>query len=171
VEQLQRPMNAGLQDGIIKGGYWLRPPGPNCEVVICYQGAIAPEAIQAAGLIAEDRRDVGVLSITSADRLSAGWHAVRRARQRGDKEAVSYVEELLAPLSRHAGIVTVLDGHPTTLSWLGGVFGHPVQPLGVEHFGQSGSLADLYRHHRIDVNSIVDAAQAALTSRPVRYAV
>jgi pyruvate dehydrogenase E1 component len=81
------------------------------------------------------------------------------------------VEELLAPLPRHAGIVTVIDGHPSTLSWLGGVHGHPVQPLGVEHFGQSGGLADLYRHHRIDTNSIVDAAQAALTSRPIRYAV
>lgn len=171
VEQIQRAMNDELQDGIIKGGYWLRPPGPNCEVVICYQGVIAPEAIQAAGLIAEDRRDVGVLAITSADRLSAGWHAVRRARQRGNREAMSYVEELLAPLSRHAGIVTVVDGHPTTLSWLGGVYGHPVQPLGVEHFGQSGTLQDIYKHHRIDVGSIVDAAQAALKSRPVRYAI
>ncbi len=171
LEQIRRPVDDELRDGMIKGGYWLRPPGPNCEVVICYQGVIAPEAIQAAGLIAEDRRDVGVLAITSADRLSAGWHAVRRARQRGNREATSYVEDLLAPLSRHAGIVTVIDGHPTTLSWLGGVFGHPVQPLGVEHFGQSGALADLYRHHRIDTDSIVDAAQAALTSRPIRYAV
>ena len=171
VEQIQRTIDDTLREDIIKGGYWLRPPGPNCEVVICYQGAIAPEAIMAAGLIGEDRRDVGVLAVTSADRLSAGWHAVRRARQRGDRDAVSYVEELLAPLPRHAGIVTVIDGHPSTLSCLGGVYGHPVQPLGVEHFGQSGGLADLYRHHRIDTNSIVDAAQAALTSRPIRYAV
>lgn len=171
VDQIRRSVDDDLRNGIINGGYWLRPPGPNCEVVICYQGAIAPEAIQAAGLIGEDRRDVGVLAVTSADRLSAGWHAVRRSRQRGDRDAVSYVEELLAPLPRHAGIVTVIDGHPTTLSWLGSVYGHPVQPLGVEHFGQSGALGDLYAHHRIDVNSIVDAAQAALTSRPVRYAI
>lgn len=170
IDQIKRQMDAPLADAIVKGGYWLRPPGPNCEVVICYQGAIAPEAIQAAGLIGEDRRDVGVLAITSADRLSAGWHAARRARQRGDQTAMSYVEDLLAPLPRHTGIVTVIDGHPTTLSWLGSVCGHPVQPLGVEHFGQSGSLAALYKHHRIDINSIVDAAQAALTSRPIRYA-
>ncbi|MBL4616050.1 MAG: transketolase, partial [Magnetovibrio sp.] len=116
-------------------------------------------------------RDVGVLAITSADRLSAGWHAVRRARQRGHQFALSHVETLLAPLSRHAGIVTVIDGHPTTLSWLGGVYGHPVQPLGVEHFGQSGGMKDLYKHHRINVDSIVDAAQAALISRPIRYAI
>ena len=81
-----------------------------------------------------------------------------------------YVEELLAPLPRHAGIVTVIDGHPTTLGWLGGVWGHQVQPLGVEHFGQSGSVQELYSHHGIDTQAIVDAAQDALLSRPIRYA-
>jgi pyruvate dehydrogenase E1 component len=38
-------------------------------------GAIAPEALQAVGLMAEDRRDVGLLAITSADRLYAEWTA------------------------------------------------------------------------------------------------
>ena len=170
LEQIRRPLNDELRHGAVQGGYWLRPPGPGCEVVIAYQGVIAQEAIQAAGLIGEDRRDIGVLAITSADRLSAGWHAVRRARRRGDREAKSYVEELLAPLPRHAGIVTVIDGHPGSLSWLGGVWGHQVQPLGVEHFGQSGGVQELYRHHGIDTQAIVDAAQAALDSRPIRYA-
>jgi pyruvate dehydrogenase E1 component len=170
LEQIRRPLDDDLRHGIVQGGYWLRPPGPGCEVVIAYQGTVAQEAIQAAGLIAEDRRDIGVLAITSADRLSAGWHAVRRARRRGDVNAKSYVEDLLAPLPRHAGIVTVIDGHPTTLGWLGGVWGHQVQPLGVEHFGQSGTVQDLYRHHGIDTQAVVDAAQAALLSRPIRYA-
>ena len=31
--------------GVVDGAYWLREPGPNCEVVIAYQGVIAPEAI------------------------------------------------------------------------------------------------------------------------------
>ena len=170
LEQPQRPVDPSFAEQVVQGGYWLRPPGPGCEVVIAYQGAVAPEAIQAAGLIAEDRRDVGVLAITSADRLSAGWHAVQRARHRGDRSARSYVEELLEPLPRHAGIVSVLDGHPSTLSWLGAVYGHRQQPLGVEHFGQSGEIGDLYRHHGIDTRAIVNAAQASLASRPVRYA-
>jgi hypothetical protein len=33
--------------------------GPNCQVVVAYMGAVAPEAIQATGFIAKDRRDVG----------------------------------------------------------------------------------------------------------------
>ena len=66
-------------------------------------------------------------------------------------------------------IVSVLDGHPATLAWLGAVAGHRVRPLGVEHFGQTGSLADLYRHYGIDANAIVAAAQAIAPGRPIRH--
>jgi pyruvate dehydrogenase E1 component len=69
----------------------------------------------------------------------------------------------------HCGIVTVLDGHPATLAWLGAVGGHRVRSLGVEHFGQTGSLADLYRHYGIDANAIAAAAQAIAPGRPIRY--
>ena len=114
-----------------------------------------PEAIQAVGLMAEDRRDVGLLAVTSADRLNAGWTAAQRARERGLVHARSHIERLLADVPPHCGIVTVLDGHPATLAWLGAVSGHRVRPLGVEHFGQTGSIADLYRHYGIDANAIV----------------
>ncbi|MEQ8353959.1 MAG: transketolase [Kiloniellaceae bacterium] len=169
LEQVKRGIDNALAADIIDGAYWLRRPGPNCEAVIAYQGVVAPEAIAAAGLIAEDRRDVGVLAVTSADRLSAGWHAAERARQEGQAGARSHIENLLAPIDRDAGLVTVLDGHPTTLSWLGSVQGHRVQALGVEHFGQTGTIDDLYGHHRIDTAAIVAAANAASAGRPIRY--
>ncbi len=168
VEQPARAMTDDLAEGVVNGAYWLRRPGPNANVVIAYQGAIAPEAIAATGLLAEDRRDVGLLAITSADRLNAGWQAAERARQRGQRGAMSHVERLLAPLTRDCGIVSVIDGHPATLAWLGGVYGHRQKALGVEHFGQTGSLADLYRHHGIDANAIVHAAQAVSAGRAVR---
>ena len=59
-------------------------------------------------------------------------------------------------LPGHCRIVTVIDGHPATLSWLGAVAGHVTIPLGVEHFGQTGTIGDLYRHHGIDAASIVE---------------
>jgi pyruvate dehydrogenase E1 component len=59
-------------------------------------------------------------------------------------------------LPPHCKLVTVIDGHPATLSWLGGVMGHQTIPLGVEHFGQTGTIADLYRHHGIDAAAIVE---------------
>jgi len=169
IEQPQRTMTAELREGIIDGAYWLREPGPNCEVVVAFTGAVAPEAIQAVGLMAEDRRDAGLLAVTSADRLNAGWTAAQRARERGLLNVRCHVERLLTDLPGHCGIVTVLDGHPATLAWLGAVGGHRVRALGVEHFGQTGSVADLYRHYGIDTNAIVAAAQAIAPGRPIRH--
>ncbi len=169
VEQIQRAMTDELRQAIVDGAYWQRKPGPNAQVVVAYTGAVAPEAIQAVGLMAEDRRDVGLLAVTSADRLNAGWTAAQRARERGLVHARSHIERLLAAVPAHCGIVTVLDGHPATLAWLGAVAGHRTRALGVEHFGQTGALADLYRHYGIDANAIVAAAEAIAPGRPIRH--
>jgi pyruvate dehydrogenase E1 component len=169
VEQIKRDVSDELRQGIVDGAYWLRKPGPNAQVVVAYSGAIAPEAIEAVGLMAEDRRDVGLLAVTSADRLNAGWTAAQRARERGLVHARSHIERLLADVPPHCGIVTVLDGHPATLAWLGAVSGHRTRSLGVEHFGQTGSLADLYEHYGIDANAIIAAAQAIAPGRPIRH--
>ncbi|MFY9696440.1 MAG: transketolase [Xanthobacteraceae bacterium] len=169
VEQIAREMTPSLRHAIVDGAYWLREPGPNCQVVVAFSGAVAPEAISAVGLMAEDRRDVGLLAVTSADRLNAGWTAACRARERGLVHARAHIERLFANLPRHCGIVSVLDGHPATLGWLGAVAGHRVRPLGVEHFGQTGSIAELYRAYGIDANAIIAAAQAIAPGRPIRY--
>jgi pyruvate dehydrogenase E1 component len=169
VEQPQRVMTSALAEDVINGAYWLRKPGPNAQVVVAYTGAVAPEAIEAVGLMAEDRRDVGLLAITSADRLNAGWTAASRARERGLVHAQSHIERLLAGVPSHCGLVTVLDGHPATLAWLGSVNGHRTRALGVEHFGQTGTIADLYRHHGIDAQAIIAAAEAIVPGRPIRH--
>jgi pyruvate dehydrogenase E1 component len=64
----------------------------------------------------------------------------------GPAAARSHVERLFAELPPHCGLVTVLDAHPATLAWLGAVAGHRTRSLGVEHFGQTGSIKELYRH-------------------------
>jgi pyruvate dehydrogenase E1 component len=169
IEQPRREIDEALARDIVDGAYWLRRPGPNAEIVVAYSGAVAPEAIEAVGLMAEDRRDVGLLAVTSADRLNAGWTAAGRARERGLVHAQSHIERMLAPLPPHCALITVLDGHPATLAWLGSVAGHRVRALGVEHFGQTGTIADLYRAYGIDANSIVAAAQAIAPGRPIRH--
>ena len=169
LEQPQRAMSDALRADIIDGAYWMREPGPNCELIIAYQGVVAPEAIRACGLLAEDRRDIGLLAVTSSDRLNAGWHAAGRARAMGRAAARCHVERLLDGVPLHAGIVTVLDGHPATLAWLGGVNGHRVAALGVEHFGQTGTLGDLYHHFGIDAEAIVTAAGGLTAGRPLRH--
>ena len=169
LEQPTRTMDEDLAHDIVDGAYWLRRPGPNAQVVIAYTGAVAPEAIAAVGMLGEDRRDVGLLAVTSADRLNAGWSAAQRARERGLSHARGHIERLLEGVPPHCALVTVVDGHPTTLGWLGSVAGHRTRALGVEHFGQTGTIADLYRHHGIDSRGIVAAAEAASPGRPVRH--
>jgi len=169
IEQPRRTADKAFAADVIDGAYWLRRPGPNAQVVVAYTGAMAPEAIEAVGRMAEDRRDVGLLAITSADRLHAGWSAAQRAREAGQTDATSHIEELLADVPNQCGLVTVLDGHPATLAWLGGVMGHRTRALGVEHFGQTGTIADLYAHHGIDARAIVKVAQALTPGRPMRF--
>jgi pyruvate dehydrogenase E1 component len=169
VDQPRRAIAPELAADMIDGAYWLRRPGPNAEIVVAYTGAVAPEAIDAVGLMGEDRRDVGLLAVTSADRLNAGWTAAQRAREAGHPQATSHVERLLADVPSHCGLVTVIDGHPATLAWMGAVHGRRTRSLGVEHFGQTGRVADLYRHFGIDAQGIVAAAQALAPGRRMRH--
>ncbi len=165
LEQPIKRMGDDFKQGTIDGAYWWRKPGPNCSVVIAYQGCIAEEAIAAAGLVGEYRRDIGVLAVTSADRLNAGWTAAQRDRARGNPNAQSHIETLLGELPNTCTIVTVIDGHPATLSWLGSVAGHKTIPHGVEHFGQTGTISDLYRHYRIDRHSLVESIKELTSGR------
>jgi pyruvate dehydrogenase E1 component len=154
IEPPLRKMTPDLSREIIAGAYWARPPGPNTSIAIIYQGAVAPEALLAAGMLAEHRKDVAVLAVTSSDRLHAGHMEAARQRQRGTHAAQSHIEKLLALLHRNVKLVSAIDGHPATLGWIGGVMGHRIRSLGVDHFGQTGTIKDLYIHHGIDSEAI-----------------
>ncbi|HJQ61003.1 MAG TPA: transketolase [Vineibacter sp.] len=166
VEQPTRDIDAALARSIVEGGYWLRPPAPGAEIAIVCMGAVAPEALAAWDSVSRDFAGAGLLAVTSADRLHADWIAYRRGRRiatsRASSGDLSPVERLLLPLGRNARLVTVLDGHPLALSWLGAVGPHRVVPLGVEDFGQSGDIPDLYRALRLDRDAIVDAVAQAV---------
>ncbi len=170
ISQFRRDLSAQAGD-MLAGAYWIRRPGPNAEAVIVYTGAVAPEALEAAGLVGEDRRDVGVLAITSADRLHRGWNAAGRAREGGDDRAISHIERLLAAIPRHCGLVTMQDGHPAGLSWLGSVLGHRTRALGMSRFGQTGTIAQLYSEAGLDAQSVVRAVQEVAPGRPIRHSI
>jgi pyruvate dehydrogenase E1 component len=161
VAQAPRDMDEQLSRDIIDGAYWLRAPAAGASLAVVYTGAVAGEAIAAHQQLLEDLPGAGVLAVTSADRLAKGWHAINAARRQAQVEDRCHVEKLLAPLAADAHLVTVIDGHPATLGWLGSVLGQRVRALGVERFGQSGSIDDLYRHHGIDSDAILDACAAA----------
>jgi pyruvate dehydrogenase E1 component len=156
IDQVERT-DDGWQADAIQGGYWLRKPTVGAQSAIVFTGAIVPEAIEAFDAMIDDMPGMGLLNVTSPDLLHRGWSAARAQRSAGQTLAPSHVESLLAPLAPDAGLVTIVDGAPSTLSWLGGVQGHRVSPLGVDRFGQTGDLPDLYRTYRLDAAAIIDA--------------
>jgi len=146
------------QADCIEGGYWLRPPAPGAEAAIIASGAIMPEALSAWEQLQDDVPGIGLLNVTSPDLLHRGWTASRAARWKGGAYERPHVARLLDRLNSKAGLITIVDGSPAALSWLGGVRGHRVAPLGIDRFGQCGDLDDLYREYRLDAEAILDAA-------------
>ena len=149
------------ETGALSGGYWLRDPAEGAEAAIVSMGAVMPEALAAWEELREDVPGLGLLSVTSPDLLHRGWTAAQAGRWSGRREP-SHVEALLSRLSPTAGLVTIADAAPASLSWLGGVLGQRVAPLGVDRFGQTGNLADLYAAYRLDGTAITEAVAELL---------
>jgi pyruvate dehydrogenase E1 component len=137
---------------VVAGGYVLT--GQSRPVVtIAAMGAVVVEALAAADRLSGLGFPAEVVCITSPGLL---FDAVRACR--GNGEAPTWILDTLFPADRSTPIVTVLDGHPHTLAFLGGINGVPATNLGVTDFGQSGDIDDLYRYHGIDATAIVGAA-------------
>ncbi|MDQ4214352.1 transketolase-like TK C-terminal-containing protein [Microbacterium sp. ASV81] len=137
---------------VVAGGFRLRAVDhPRATLVV--MGAMVPEALAAADRLEAQGRPVDVVCVTSPSLL---FEALR-ARD-GDGEGGSWILDQILPADRAVPMVTVLDGHPHALAFLAGVRGVPARHLGVSRFGQAGDLGDVYRHHGIDVDSIVRAA-------------
>ncbi|WP_326645989.1 pyruvate dehydrogenase [Streptosporangium sp. NBC_01755] len=142
----------------VAGGYRITDHDPAAEqVTLVGAGAVMPEVIAAAEHLAERSIVAGVVCLTSADLVYRSFQA------RGSLGASGGgIVDVLFPADHPASLVTVLDGHPHTLSFLAGVRGDRIRNLGVSGFGQSSDLHDAYRIHGIDTASIVDAALTLL---------
>jgi len=145
LSQPRRRMTKSLSRDLLAGAYWRVKPGKKATGAVIYTGAMAGEAAAAHQALSDGGATVGLLAVTSADRLYRDW------RERGEK---SHLAKLLSGLDGKARLVTVLDGHPAALSWIGGVSGHRVRSLGVDEFGQCGDTGDLYRAYGIDAAAI-----------------
>jgi pyruvate dehydrogenase E1 component len=163
IRQVERS-DDNWHEGALAGGYWLREPEPGAEAAIVAMGAVMPEALGAWNELRQDIPGLGLLSVTSPDLLHRGWTAAQAARWKGARKP-SHIEQLFSRLSPNAGLVTLADAAPASLSWLGGVLGQRVAPLGVDKFGQTGSLAELYAAYRLDGDAITEAMAELLLAR------
>jgi pyruvate dehydrogenase E1 component len=139
---------------VVAGAYPLLRAADGPRVTIAAMGAVVPEALAAAERLAELGTPADVVCVTSPGLL---FRALR-ARQGRDATGESWILGQAFPAARATPLVTVLDGHPHTLTFLATINRVPHAALGVAQFGQSGSLEDLYRYNGIDTDSIIRAA-------------
>ncbi|MDJ0767673.1 MAG: 1-deoxy-D-xylulose-5-phosphate synthase N-terminal domain-containing protein [Ilumatobacter sp.] len=154
-----------LREHVLAGGYRLRDGAATDDlVVLATCGAVTPEVLAAADLLASEGVAVTVLDLTSPDRLFRGWRAATRDASNRARPASHdhHLAHLIHPTERHAPIVTVHDAASHALAWLGSVFGQRVVPVGVDEFGQSGALDELYDLFDLLPEQIVNAALVAL---------
>jgi pyruvate dehydrogenase E1 component len=164
----ERLGDAVLRRQVLAGAYRLVEAGDLAEtaprVHLAGCGAVLPEVLAAAAELREEGIAASVVDVTSADRLYRAWQRTLRQGVR-TATAPSIPGALRTAFPDRAPIVTVHDAASHTLSWLGSALGVPAVSLGVDSFGQSGAVADLYRAHDLDPGSIVNAALAALSLR------
>ena len=161
--------DAILRRQVLAGGYRLvdaaeevTAGAPPVYLVGC--GAVLPEVLTAAAELAEEGIAATVVDVTSPDRLYRAWQRTLRQGVR-TATAPSIPGAIRSAFPHRAPVVTVHDAASHTMSWLGSALGVPAVSLGVDAFGQSGAVADLYRAHDLDSGSIVNAALAALSLR------
>jgi len=170
---LQNRDEPELRKMVIKGGYRLIDHSGNADydprtnvVNIFASGVMVPEAIKASTMLKEQNIFANVINVTSPDLLYQGFYLTRNLNMKDhDTRAACHVATLIPPRERRVPLITVMDGHPHALSFLGSIFGAEVLPLGVIQFGQSGSQKDLYNHYDINESAIVQAAAYMVNRR------
>ena len=157
--------DAELREHVLAGGYRLVEPEPASgaapRVVLAACGAVLPEAVHAARLLADEGVAATVLDLTSPDRLYRAWRGELQAAGREARRARLddlHLATMIPPDERGAPIVTVHDAASHSLAWLGSVFGQRVVPVGVDAFGQSGSIVELYELFDLLPGQIANAA-------------
>lgn len=141
------------REQVLAGGYRLRAAAGTPEVTLVGMGVMMPELLAAADELTAAGIALDAVCLTSPDLIFRALQA-----RQGLREGDDGILELLFPSQRTSPLVTVLDGHPHTLSFLAAIAGAPIACLGVQDFGQSGDVQDLYRHFGIDADTIVGAA-------------
>ena len=153
-----------LRADVLHGGYRLVEPDGDADLVIAATGAVVPEAVAAAAMLADEGVRAVVLDLTSPDRLYRSWRMSLRnaARLANATPASHHLDTLIRPSERRLPILTVHDAASHTMAWLGSVHGARVVPVGIDDFGQSGTIADLYGVFDLLPEQLVNAALVAL---------
>ncbi len=157
-----------LHADVVAGGYRLRAPADPTlvPVILAGSGSVMPEVLAAAEELEAEGVGASVLSITSFDRLYTGWiRTLRESRSRLRRPVDEHhLAALIPPQLRRAPIVTVHDAASHAMAWLGSVYGQRVVPVGVDDFGESGTIQELYDRFGLQADQVVNSALLALAA-------
>ena len=151
ISQPKRVLSEELKSDILSGAYWLEQM-PNTDIVIICSGIIVEEVLKCKENLINDSISLSILLAISPDKLYRDWENSKKV-----SSEKSHIEKKLDNITKDVPIITIIDGHSSSLSWIGSVKGHKIFPLGVNKFGQSGDLKEIYEYTNIDFKSIIDS--------------
>ena len=160
-ERLRRQVLGGAYRLVDRRGEPDYQPGVNV-VHIFASGAIVPEAVEASKKLLDEGVAANVINVTGAGPLFRRYHALVRSAMYARPQLSEFMADVIPADDRKAPAVTVVDGHPHALAWLGGALNLPTLPLGVTGFGQSGSPSQLYKAYEMDADAIMASCFSAL---------
>ena len=160
-ERLRRRVLAGAYRLVDMRGHADYQPGDNV-VHILASGAVVPEAVEASRRLQDEGVMANVVNVTGPGPLYKCFQQCVRATMKAGPGLSQFMADVIPLEDRGAPLVTVVDGHPHSLAWLGSALNATTLPLGVTSFGQSGSRPELYQEYEIDANSIMAACFGAL---------
>jgi pyruvate dehydrogenase E1 component len=138
---------------VVAGGYTLKTTNGAPAITLVGMGATITETLAAADRLDQLGVTAEVVCVTSPGLLYEALQA-----RHGLHDGPSWILDQIFPAGRAAPMVTVLDGHPHTLTFLATINHVPIKSLGVSTFGQVGSLDAVQEYHGLDADSIVRAA-------------
>ena len=164
---LERIGEVSLRRQVLAGGYRLRDATPDGRpgVTIVTTGAMAPDAVAAAEELDDEGVQASVIQLTSPDRAFRSWRS-SYATVGGTTPAVrepSQLHLLVPAAERGRPVVSVHDAASHSLAWVGSALGTRQLTLGVDRFGESGTIADLHDIMGISAGHIVNACLVALS--------
>ncbi|MDP7578682.1 MAG: pyruvate dehydrogenase [SAR202 cluster bacterium] len=130
-------------------------------VHIMVSGVMVPLAVEASLKLKDEGVYANVVNVTGQGPLYSSFQESVRATMGGTAQQ-DFFSEVIPESDRAAPVVTVIDGHPHSLAWIGSALNTSTFPLGVDRYGQSGNPSDLYKEYEIDVPSIIAACFGAL---------
>lgn len=154
-----------LRRDVLAGGYRLREPGQGESLILAASGPVMPEVLAAADLLEDEGAAVTVVDITSLNRLYQGWQSelTEAIRTSTAPTGPGHIEQLIHPDERSAPIVTIHDAASHSMAWIGSVYGQRTVPIGVDRFGESGTIQELYEAFGFLPHQVATAGLVALS--------